>query len=137
MNFAFRTILSLLLYAHQGVQVKEAINGLHGIAFKRGLRSEEMVLDVTLIDEIGGTALREQRCCSSLQEAAAHARLWEPQLRLNERKRAGSSRPSFQLQDPIYPLLPAFDYHLSSPASCSFQLNASLGGKCMETVTLR
>lgn len=52
MNFAFRTILSLLLSTHQGVQVKEAINGVHGIVFKRGLRTEEMVLDVTLIDEI-------------------------------------------------------------------------------------
>lgn len=32
--------------------MKEAINGVHGIAFKRGLRSEKLVPDVTLTDEI-------------------------------------------------------------------------------------
>lgn len=92
--------------------------------------------DSAQMDEIRllGCGVKGERCCSFKGSESVWLTVETFEVKW---EKAALCRPSSLLRDPIYPLLPAFDYHLSSPASLSFQLNNSQREKCKKKETLK
>lgn len=92
--------------------------------------------DSAQMDEIRllGCEVKGERCCSF--KGSESVRLTEETFKVKWEK-AALRRPSSLLRDPIYPLLPAFDYQLPNPASLSFQLNNSQREKSKKKETLK